>query len=86
MSSFGLLARLNNIEGATDELDASIQSLDANKQHKLMSAVAATGDTTSQALLSGTTVRRVGPNDNTVLVSTVGDVVKIGRASCRERV
>ena len=78
MSSFGLLARLNNIEDTADELDTLIQSLQANKQNKLMSAVAATGDTTSQALLSGTTVRRVGPKDNTVLVSTVGDVVKIG--------
>ena len=78
MSSFGLLARLNNIEDTTDELLAIIQSLDVNKQNNLTSAVPATGDTTSQALLSGTTVRRVGPKDNTVLVSTVGDVVKIG--------
>ena len=74
MSSYALLARLSNVEGSADDLEASIASLSASKQDNIQNATVMEG----QAVLNGTRLNKIGTKDNTLTAETVNQIIQLG--------
>ena len=74
MSSYGLLARLSNVENDTSDLQASLNSLDAEKQDSLENANVVGG----QPIKVGSVLNKIGTKDNTLTVETTGSIIKLG--------
>ena len=72
MSSYGLLARLSNIENDASDLQASLQALDAEKQDSLSNANVEGG----QPIKVGSILNRIGTRDSTLTVETEGNIIK----------
>ena len=72
MSSYGLLARLSNVENDTSDLQASLNSLDAEKQDSLSNANVVGG----QPIKVGSILNKIGTKDTTLTVETEGSIIK----------
>ena len=74
MSSYGLLARLSNVENDASDLQASLNSLDAEKQDSLSNANVVGG----QPIKVGSILNKIGTKDNALTVETTGSIIKLG--------
>ena len=72
MSSYGFFARLSAIESNADDLQASLDSLDAEKQDSLSNANVEGG----QPIKVGSILNRIGTKDTTLTVETEGAIIK----------
>jgi len=63
---------LSTIENDTSDLQASLESLDAEKQDSLSNANVEGG----QSIKVGSILNRIGTKDNTLTVETEGDIIK----------
>ena len=72
MSSYGLLARLSNVENDASDLQASLNSLDAEKQDSLSNANVVGG----QPIKVGSILNKIGTKDTTLTVETEGSIIK----------
>ena len=72
MSSYGLLARLSNVENDTSDLQASLNSLDAEKQDSLSNANVVGG----QPIKVASILNKIGTKDTTLTVETEGNIIK----------
>ena len=73
MSSYGLLARLSNVENDTSDLQASLNSLDAEKQDSLSNANVVGG----QPIKVGSILNKIGTKDTTLTVETEGSIINL---------
>ena len=74
MSSYGFFARLSTIENNTSDLQASLESLDAEKQDSLSNANVVGG----QPIKVGSVLNKIGTKDNKLIVETTGSIIKLG--------
>ena len=72
MSSYGLLARLSNVENDTSDLQAPLTSLDAEKQDSLSNANVVGG----QPIKVASILNKIGTKDTPLTVETEGNIIK----------
>ncbi len=68
------MGRLSTLEGDASDLQTAVDALSANKQDTITNAPVSEG----QAVLGGSVLNKIGVKDDTLLIETTGNVIKLG--------
>ena len=68
------MGRLSILEGDASDLQTAVDALSTNKQDTITNAPVSEG----QAVLGGSVLNKIGVKDDTLLIETTGNVIKLG--------